>query len=414
MKKLLLFTFLLLMLTGCNGVDASVDPFVQRYDEAELQNQSNAVWLYSRGKTEFVEAGLDAVTEHLIARYRYDGHLVTLELEPLDAHKCQLIEEREMPLYQMRGNAATPENEIEVLAMGGAVTPYYAVWLRCETMSEAEMIENLRLFVYISGAPAPYLRITDNGPSAPSSAERRNLYLGCPISLKETHINAEGDTLELVNYGERSSGKWEIWRYENFYWHETACSGAPFEPGKHSIALDLPDGFYKIMVQHSTGSWGYETFGVGELSNLSIGDLPQGERVDPIDGMWLEMEKESYSIDDEFACRARNTRSDYAFYEHRAYYYLEILLDGQWHALPFNFDMWHGRTIAVSAETDAAPPYIQNRYYFNVTHSGGHLFELIPGQYRMTLGCQLKASSKLGLGYAWTDSFSLAAEFSLK
>jgi len=90
MKKLLLFTFLLLILTGCSGEPKDiVDQLGQRYTEADLYTMSDNVMVFRRAKqvNDFVfeAAGLHEKTDHFIVVYTNGEQRFWIETVPMEA-----------------------------------------------------------------------------------------------------------------------------------------------------------------------------------------------------------------------------------------------------------------------------------------------------------------------------------------
>lgn len=424
-KQIMILLGLLLMaalLSGCMAAQAAeTGEFSQVYSEYALHSQDSTVWIYSRNKTEFVEAGLDAVTDNLIARYRYEEHLIELELEPLDEHQCQLIDQREMPLYQMRGSTATPENEVEVLVHGGSLHAYYAVWLRSETMSEAEIINNIALFVDIQGSPNGYVRITKRGPADAEDLmqDGRNGFVR-KLTTGDVLIEANGDTLDVFlspRFDASVTGNWSLQRYANGYWRDIGIRGTDFDPAGFFLDLSLSDGYYQLVIDTDDARNGCDIihrFGVGSLSNLRAGDLPQGQYIHPIDGLWLELEEDAVSLDEPLNYRVRNISLENIRFEHAVSHTFEVLLDGQWHRLPWYTGWWNSVGLISTPESGEVPIYTATTYQDGSGHGGlCYLFDLCPGKYRITVSGTLRASSKLDLGVGWNRDHSLAAEFTI-
>ena len=306
MKKLRLFLLLLTLLglAACTSKQ-DVNEFSQVYSEYALQylndwkGECATVWAQAEGFA-FEAAGLDAVSGHLTARYSDGERRFEIELEPLDAAQCQLIEDRTMPLLQMRGNAATPESEIEILVPGDAVHPYYALWLRSEDMSEDELTASVSVCVGVPGCDANrHYTIDQNGFVQDRMERQKRLLLlfnggvfyedGEMVGNYSEHlIAAGGDTLHgytrYIFGDDAPTGEWLIQRFRDGYWHDTTICGSGLGED-FALELDLVDGYYRIVLAQEDGREAYYPFGVGSLENLTGSDLPHGVREYPVDGL---------------------------------------------------------------------------------------------------------------------------------
>lgn len=117
----------------------------QYYTEAQLPTLDGVfrAWLAPSEQYALQEAGLDAITGHLILNYvnhQNSSCVLTVECEPLDEMACALVDDQSLPLMTLLTHPETPEARVELIVPGGTDTRYYAIYLHSRTLTEGEII----------------------------------------------------------------------------------------------------------------------------------------------------------------------------------------------------------------------------------------------------------------------------------
>ncbi len=213
---------------GRPAVSAPASSLGQRYTEAQLATLDGVfrAWLKPSAGYKLQEAGLDAVTGHLTIYYVNQNNgscVLTVECEPLDEMACALVDDQSLPLMTLLTHPETPEARVELVVPGGTDTRYYAVYLRSNTLSEDEIINQLGT-LYIRTPWGDGYQLTDNTMTAlPRTAPA---YLDAR-AVEELPTPDKGQRLQRF--------RWSHWR--------------DIEPGAEA------DGLYRLVTSDGSASY---------------------------------------------------------------------------------------------------------------------------------------------------------------
>jgi len=390
MKKLLLFTFLLLMLTGCSGEPRDiVDQLGQRYTEADLYTMSDNVMVFRRAKqvNDFVfeAAGLHEKTDHFIVVYTNGEQRFWIETVPMEALPAGV--EWEQPRLTGSG--------IDLYLFGCEQWPCIGVFMQSDSMTPQEIAANIDAIRYNAWTDTLnfiHPEGSDVFSGVRSDADSAQIpYLD--YFRKPRWIKAGGDTL-IYHFQTPSVNGFARWvsatdyenraflrRYENGQWRDT---GKEYDTEDHNgeLWLDLDDGYYALVFPIKGGYQAFYTFAVGELSKLKPGDLPPGRRTSELEDVSISITVNEHNSE-QTTLTLDTVYGDVPNCLPAAggYGYFEFQISGNWYALPakLQFDIPYDADFSTPSNTSRSTEYKLSHspkakhYYF---------FPLCPGTYR--------------------------------
>jgi len=174
----------------------------QRYTEAQVPALDGCfrAWLAPSAGYSLQEAGLDAITGHLTLHYVNHANgscVLTVECEPLDEMACALVDDQSLPLMTLLTHPETPEARVELIVPGVADSRYYAVYLRSESLSEDEIIDQFGTLYIRYPAGQGYVVDRDGSAALPDETPA----YGAAQAVEELPAPAANQTLQRYRWG---------------------------------------------------------------------------------------------------------------------------------------------------------------------------------------------------------------------
>jgi len=322
MKKLLLFTFLLLILTGCSGEPKDiVDQLGQRYTEADLYTSSSNLSAHRYGNIVngfyFEAAGLHEKTDHFIVVYTNGEQRFWIETAPL----------KRLPFGTVLDVVQKSRNGLVCYTIGSEQSPYVAIYLDSDNMTPDEILASVDFLDVYCWTERKWLH--DEQFTGPHALQRFDY--PDTLHLHTRWIKAGGDTLTYDFLSAEFEPNAMIRRYYKSQWRDTELKvTVPSNEGE--VFLDLDAGYYALVLRLKDGHQISYPFAVGNLSQLSAVDLPQGRKTTTAQDVVMEFTEydpvgKSIRVDVHYGADPNawtNAQDNYA----------EVKLDGKWCALP--------------------------------------------------------------------------------